>query len=156
MPLDPLKLKYAQLRTQDPAAALAFAKQNGLPIEELDLSERIKADSLSGVKNLLGVQPGQDGNGYFQKEGMLPSRPIAPVEPTDVQIAERQMLSANAKQAQNDPAFAERLAASRAALQKFKNPPPAPEVPHVSLNPEDLDDEEKLKSIGKKYSAFEK
>ena len=53
--MDKIKNEYYRLLQQDPAAALAFAQQNGLPVQELSPEQRFKSGSLEQVRKLIGA-----------------------------------------------------------------------------------------------------
>lgn len=53
--MDPIRLKYEQMKIADPGAAQAFAQANGLQVEELSTMDKLKAGGLSKIREVIGA-----------------------------------------------------------------------------------------------------
>jgi hypothetical protein len=119
MPLDPIKLKYAELKVSDPAAARAFAKANGLPVEEMTPADKFKSDSLKGVRQMIGGEA--PATGKMQKSplppGVMSITPLPARNPDMMDNVIEQARDAGHNMNNRDA----RMEAMKAALQQWAN-----------------------------------
>jgi hypothetical protein len=154
MPLDPIKLKYADLKVSDPAAAEAFAKAHGIQTEGLSPADQLKAGSLQGIRKMIGAEVPAAAVANT-KPGMLPSTRIEqkPMDMFDNVIEAERDATGNPIHTREA-----RMEAMQKALQQWsakrrgeaaQRLPAAVEAP---LKPSDLEEQP---PVGEVYSATE-